>query len=132
MLLQIPDDLKAPQSDDATREIEVAADWLEASVLFSRERVTKPDISDLLTDVSIFDDRAAAIRFIDDVWATLRLRRQQQNGGGPFDFDYQDMHLAVTSWRAASAHAFCLLLSYEPPKQAGKRKTGREPKERAY
>jgi hypothetical protein len=51
-------------------------------VLFSRERVTKPEISDLLTDVSIFDSRKEAIPFIDDVWATLRLRRHQQNGAG--------------------------------------------------
>jgi hypothetical protein len=116
MLLQIPDGLTAPHPDDATREIEIAADWLEASVLFSRERVTKPETADLLTDVSIFTDHTAATRFVDDVWTTLRSRRLQQDGAGPFDFDYQDMHLCVKSWSSAPAHAFCLFLSYDRPK----------------
>lgn len=131
MLLQIPDGLTAPNPKDATAEIEIAADWLEASVLFSGDRVTKPEISDLLADVSIFADKAAATTFIDDVWSTLRSRRHQLNGGGPFDFDYQDMHLDVASWEEAPANAFCLFLSYEAPKQPTARRS-RPPKEKSY
>jgi hypothetical protein len=85
-----------------------------------------------LSDLSIFADKAAATRFIDDVWATLRSRRLQQNGGGPFDFDYQDMHLSVGSWVDAPASAFCLFLSYEPPKKQTKRRAPRLPKEKNY
>ena len=86
----------------------------------------------MLIDLSIFDDRSGATPFVDDVWATLRSRRHQQNGGGPFDFDYQDMHLSVGSWTDAPAHAFCLFLSFEPPKGKGKNKNGRKQKEEGY
>lgn len=122
MLLEIPDTLKEPDPKDATREIEIASDWLEASVLFSGERVTKPEIADLLKDESIFADRGAATLFVDDVWRTLRSRRLQQNGAGPFDFDYQDMHLALKSWKDSPAHAFCLLVSREGLKSSKKEK----------
>ena len=132
MLLQIPDGLTAPDPKDATGEIEIAADWLEASVLFSGARVTKPEISDLLRDVSIFADRTSATIFVDDVWTTLRLRRHQQSGAGPFDFDYQDMHLCVNSWSDAPAHSFCLFLSYEPPRTPSKKGTKRKQQGESY
>ena len=127
MLLELPDHLKTPDPKDGTREIEIAADWLETSVLFSGDRVTKPEIADLLKDESIFTEHGEATVFVDDVWRTLRSRRLQQNGAGPFDFDYQDMHLSVKSWKKVPAHAFCLLVSSEVPKSS-KNKTARTKK----
>jgi hypothetical protein len=121
MLLELPENLKTPDPKDATCEIEIASDWLEASVLFSGDRVTKPEIADLLKDKSIFLDRGTATIFVDDVWRTLRSRRLQQSGAGPFDFDYQDMHLSVKSWKNAPAHAFCLFVSREIPRPAKKK-----------
>jgi hypothetical protein len=132
MLLELPDNLKTPDSKDATREIEVASDWLETSVLFSGDRVTKPEIADLLKDESIFSDHGAATMFVDDVWRTLRSRRLQQNGAGPFDFDYQDMHLSVKSWKNAPAHAFCLLVSREIPKPSKKKKGQGKKRDKDY
>src|SRR4051812_28667900 len=115
MLLELPGNLRTPDPKDATREIEVAGDWLETSVLFSGDRVTKPEIADLLKDESIFTEREAATVFVDDVWRALRSRRLQLDGSGPFDFDYQDMHLSIKSWKDAPAHAFCLLVSHKEP-----------------
>lgn len=114
MLLELPPDLSTPDLHDSTREIELAADWLEGSVLFSGEPVTKPEVGDLLKDKSIFTDSTAASQFVDDVWTRLRSRRHQQGGRGPFDFGYQDLHLCVQSWEEAPAQAFCLILSVLP------------------
>lgn len=126
MLLEIPPALQTPPEKDATTEIEVACDWLEASVLFSGDRVTKPEIADLLKDTLILAGSDTSTRFVDDVWTQLRSRRLQQGGLGPFDFDYQDMHLAIDTWEDAPAHAFCLLLSHPfekpKPKKKGKGK----------
>src|SRR5438067_9516901 len=82
--------------------------------------------------MSIFEERGAAIVFVDDVWRTLRSRRLQQNDTGPFDFDYQDMHLTVKSWKNAPAHAFCLLVSHEIPKQSKKKKGKAKKRDKDY
>jgi len=127
MLLEIPESLGTPPDKDSTTEIEVACDWLEASVLFSGSRITKPEIADLLKDKSILPDATSATRFVDDVWSQLRSRRLHQGGNGPFDFSYQDMHLCVKNWEDAPVHSFCLLLSHplEKPQPKKKDKAGK-------
>jgi hypothetical protein len=112
MVLQFPPALRPPTECDASTEIEVACDWLEASVLFSGASISKPEASDLLKDESIFPDASTAAVFIDDVWRQLRSRRIQQGCSGPFAFDYQRMSLHLQHWEEAPAHAFLLLLSH--------------------
>lgn len=125
MFLRIPPTLRSPPDTGASTEIEVACDWLEASVLFSGVPAMKPEAADLLKDESILPDATAATNFLDDVWRTLRSRRIQQGNSGPFAFAYQKMHLTVNGWEEAPAHAFCLLLSHpivNPPAASGVRK----------
>ncbi|MEQ1860414.1 MAG: hypothetical protein ABMA13_10800 [Chthoniobacteraceae bacterium] len=114
MLLQPPRDLREPAPDDAGVEIEAAADWIEASVLFSNERATEPEVIDAIREKLIIEDRDKAERFVADVWRQLASRRHQCGDGSPFDADYQEIHLRSKSWREWPAYAFCLLLSYRP------------------
>lgn len=112
MLLELPSTFRKPSADDASNEIELACDWIEASVLFSGESVASPTVIDLLVESQWFADQQEARSFTDNVWSRLRTRRLDVGGGGPFDFNNQSIELSVQGWEDSPAYAFCLLLAY--------------------
>ena len=112
MLLDLPSKFRKPNSEDAGFEIELACDWIEASVLFSGESISAPTVADLLEESQWFAGREEARQFIDEVWSRLRSRQIEEGGKGPFNFTYQTIHSKVGGWTETPAHAYCLLLSY--------------------
>jgi hypothetical protein len=112
MLLDLPSGFRKPNSDDAGFEIELACDWIEASVLFSGESMSAPTVADLLEESQWFVSGEEARRFIDEVWSRLRSRQIEEGGKSPFNFTYQTIHPKVDDWTEVPAHAFCLLLSF--------------------
>ena len=112
MLLELPSTFRRPDSNDAGEEIEIASDWLEASVLFSGEAVTAPVVTDLLVESQWFQAQPDARAFVDEVWSRMRARHMACGSCGPFAFGYQSIEFRVASWTEVPAHAYCLLLSY--------------------
>ena len=72
MLLELPSTFRRPDSNDAGEEIEIASDWLEASVLFSGEAATAPVVTDLLVESQWFQAQPDARAFVDEVWSRNR------------------------------------------------------------
>ena len=70
MLLELPSTFRRPDSNDAGEEIEIASDWLEASVLFSGEAATAPVVTDLLVESQWFQAQPDARAFVDEVEAS--------------------------------------------------------------
>jgi len=112
MLLELPSTFRRPDQVDAGEEIELACDWIEASILFSGETIASPVVTNVLAETRWFHDRKEARDFVDLVWNRLRVRRLEVGGCGPFDFDYQTIQLTISSWEKSPAYVFCLLLSY--------------------
>jgi hypothetical protein len=112
MLLDLPSKFRKPNAEDAGSEIELACDWIEASVLFSGESISAPTVADLLEESQWFAGREEARRFVDEVWSRLRARYIEEGGKGPFNFTYQTIHSSADEWTVVPAHAYCLLLSY--------------------
>ena len=88
----------------------VVADWLEASVLFFNNPISKMEVRDFLCDNDYYQDQAFAMAFVDQVWGEIRRRVQL------LDPDHilclkADVVEPVIKWRRALGHAFCLMLT---------------------
>lgn len=111
-LLRLPSTWKVPAATSAGIEIEIACEWVEASILFSGQSATTRGVVDFFHESGWFSAKGDADQFVNDVWAELRARRFQVGAGSPFEFSYQQMGLARKSWRETAGYAFCTIISY--------------------
>lgn len=92
-------------------KLDVLCDWIECSVLFDREEVSKNDIVDVLLEENIYvSSDMAAIR-LTDAWAELRLRSRLTGVASPFEVEERRVSRRK-EWREVPGHSLCLLLSY--------------------
>ena len=91
-------------------KLSVLCDWIEGSVLFDNEDISKIDVVDILREEEVYDDSDMAMQLVDSAWNELKRRLKWIGGEGPFSFFSQTMK-SECSWKESPAHSFCILLS---------------------
>ena len=91
-------------------ELSVLCDWIEGSVLFDNEDLSKADIVDILKEEEVYGDPDVAKELINYAWNELKRRLRWIGGKGPFSFFSQRIK-SECSWQENPAHSFCILLS---------------------
>jgi len=91
--------------------IDMLGDWLEASVLFSKdERISFPDVVEFLVSEEFCDSQEEAWFVIADLKRALLKRSTNLRSGYPFRIADRSI-TRLKRWRDAPEYAFCLLLS---------------------
>ncbi len=109
-MLALPSRGIARSVSEHNSKLEVSCDWLEGSILFFENEISRTDIVDILTEDRIYDKQDFANEWVDNVWAELRRRQKCLGAGTPFVMDSHRIRRKF-SWEDASAHGFCLMLS---------------------
>jgi hypothetical protein len=86
------------------------ADWVEASVLFSGERVSKADVRDYFYEENTFR-RESTDEVVDNVWSELERRQRLLCESFPVALAGQRIKQRM-NWTQCPAYSFCLLVSY--------------------
>lgn len=86
------------------------ADWVEASVLFSGERISKADVRDYFYEENTFR-RESTDEVVDNIWSELDRRQRFLRKSFPVKLKGQRIERRI-EWRQCPAYSFCLLLSY--------------------
>lgn len=92
--------------------LEPFTDWVEGSVLFLGEPVSRSDIVDQLIENSIYRDQGFAHQWVDVVFAELRRRFRLLSGDAPTAVDGARV-VRLRQWNDRSAYAFCVALSLQ-------------------
>ena len=91
-------------------QLSVLCDWIEGSVLFYNQNLSKIDIVDVLKEEEFYDDPDVAMELVNDAWNELKDRLVWIGGKGPFSFFSQRIK-SECSWQENPAHSFCIFLS---------------------
>lgn len=86
------------------------ADWVEASVLFSGERVSKADVRDYFYEENTFR-RETTDEMVDNIWCELDHRKRLFRKTFPVVLNGQRIERRM-DWARCPAYSFCLLVSY--------------------
>lgn len=88
-------------------------DWIEASAVFSRDRLSKSDVIDALVENEVYEEQDFASQIVDDAWSTLGRRLQYQHS--PLGLQVEGNRIIRSfSWDTFPSYAFCLLLACAP------------------
>lgn len=93
-------------------DLESFADWVEASVLFLGEDVTRSDLVDRLLENSVYRSQDFAHRWLDTVIAEIRRRLSLLGGATPLVLDTSRL-LRKRDWKEYPAYAFCIALAIQ-------------------
>jgi hypothetical protein len=92
-------------------ESTVYADWVECSVLFLDEEISKADVKDCFSEINSFD-RETALFTVDDIWLELERRKRLLGSGYPININRNRIKSSTKSWKNYAAYSFCSLISY--------------------
>lgn len=92
-------------------DLEIFADWLEASALFSDADVSAGDIVDFLLDEALYTSQDFAWEFMDNVFSTITVRSILMGDNYPFYVRHGSRLVRKDDWRAFAPYSFCLALS---------------------
>lgn len=92
-------------------EIDVLCDWIEASILFGAENISKREIVDELLENNVYQEQQFATELVDMGWSELRKRHSSLLTHSPLIFKNQSVELSGGDWRLYPGHSFCLILS---------------------
>jgi hypothetical protein len=90
-------------------DLDLFCDWLEASILFTDDTISKSDIVDILMESELYRSQDFAYEFVNDGWNELRRRRLLLADGCPFSVG-AELKRAI-SWQDVPAHSFFVLVS---------------------
>jgi len=91
-------------------KLQIFCDWIEADVLFDDEELSSSDIVDALMEENIYEGSDMAMQRVNDAFTEIRRRHGWIPDTSPFVLKPGRISRCRT-WRAFSAHSFCLLLS---------------------
>ncbi len=94
-------------------DLDIACDWVESSVVFDDERISKTDVVDLLLENGFYDSQDFATQFVDDVWSVLRVRAERIGDVSGLSVNGRRIKRTL-EWRDFPAYAFCLAISCAP------------------
>jgi len=91
-------------------DVNVLCDWIEASLLFKIDEVSKPDVVDILVENEVYNSQDFATEILDVAWSILRQRLSLP--GAPITFKITNNRITRNQeWSNFPAYAFCLALS---------------------
>src|SRR5947209_6024217 len=97
--------------------LDVLCDWIEGSVLFVEDELSRSDVVDALQEEHIYDHpgsdlrRVSALDRVSDAWVELQKRLGQLGHGASLQI-VRDRIVRSRNWHDVPDHAFCLVLSY--------------------
>lgn len=109
-MLSLPTKGVAPSVDKHNVRLDIFCDWIEASVLFDQEEVSKTDIIDTLCEEYVYREQDFAAERVSNAWTELRRRHLSIHETRPFRISSSRITPTAT-WQNAIAHSFCLLLT---------------------
>lgn len=90
--------------------LDVFCDWIEASILFSEDRLSVSDIVDVLIENELYRSQSFARQWVQNGWQELSRRKKWANQGCSYAIDNKFIK-RLGSWDDNPAHAFCVLLA---------------------
>ena len=104
-------------------KINVLADWIEASAIFSDECLSRIEVIDRLVEEEIYDSQGFAEEIVQDAWEEIRRRISYYSMSSCIKMG--DLSIErVESWERKPAHAFCVVLSVAPQYDWWRRRFG--------
>ena len=70
--------------------LDILCDWIEGSVLFDDEVVSKIDLVEILIEGNIYNDSNLALNIVNEAWSELKRRFGCIKEGNPFSFIRQN------------------------------------------
>lgn len=93
--------------------LDVQADWVEASVLFSLDRVSRSDVVDILIENYAYQNQDFANQWVGVIFGELERRFKLLGAGGALIRDGNRIK-RQRDWTERPGYAFCLALSILP------------------
>jgi hypothetical protein len=109
-MLQLPDTGFRYSAREHNSDLDVVCDWIEASVLFTADRVTTSDVLDALIEEQVYEDEDFANAFIDDAFQVIQ-RRISRIGPKPALRVSRNALERAVNWTDAPAHSYCLAVA---------------------
>ncbi len=91
-------------------DLNVLADWIEASVIFREEELSQAEVSDSLIEEQVYEEQDLAQEKVSDAWKELERRARLCSKSYALEVEGQWVR-KIESWNERPAHIFCLLLS---------------------
>jgi len=112
-MLSIPKTGFAVSVSTHNGRLDVHADWVEASALFTSESISRADVVDSLIENNTYRDQSFANEWVSNVFTELGRRFDLLGGGGALSRERNRIRRTV-DWRKRPAYAFCLALGVQP------------------
>lgn len=111
-MLKLPESgLKPYQNGQHQTDLSVFCDWLEGSLLFTKDRISLSAIKDIMTEEYLYSAQDEATEFLAFVWRELTRRKNAVGSTYPVEIG-PDHITRATTWRQSVPYSFCLLLSF--------------------
>ncbi len=109
-MLRLPESGFQPSVNTHNVDRDTLCDWIEASILFVDDGLSKMDVIDVLLEENVYRDQDFAKQLIDDAWMIM-LRRQRALGTSAA-FAGDGLRIKRNhSWRDILGHSFCMILT---------------------
>lgn len=109
-MLALPDKGISYSAKKHNVDLNVLCDWIEASVVFDEEQVSRSDVIDILMEEQIYDDQNFASEIVETAWSVISRRTSYLSQ--PLGMGVLGNRIYRTDdWTAFSAYGFCLALS---------------------
>ncbi len=92
---------------------DIHVDWIEASLLFVTDVVTRSDIVDALTEGNAYESQEFANEWVSTLWGELD-RRVSLLGSGAAIARHGDRAERTADWKSRPAFSFCVTLAMLP------------------
>lgn len=113
MMLPLPSRGVIRSANKHNSDLQIVTDWLEASVSFLGQRVSRLDIGDVLIEDDIYTKQDFAYEFTDFIWTEIQRRSQLTGTSYPFDVDTDGLSMSK-AWDVSLPYCFLLLLAIIP------------------
>lgn len=90
--------------------LDVLAEWIEASVLFTDDELSRTDVCDRLVEEEKYESQDFAKIIVNEAWDEISRRERLCTGAYALTVD-GDWVRRTDAWDARPAHVFCTLLS---------------------
>jgi hypothetical protein len=88
----------------------ILCDWVEASVVFDNDQVSKSDVVKALLQNEVYDKQDFAMEIVDEVWAVISGRMKYL--GHPLGIQVTQNRISrAETWDKCASYSFCLTLS---------------------
>ena len=91
-------------------KLEILTEWIEASILFSDEEISRAEVCDRLVEEETYDSQDFALEMVDAAWNEIERRRSLCSGAYALTVDGEWIR-RTDAWDSKPAHVFCTLLS---------------------